>query len=108
MFNLQRFALKYTAQCGLQLSKFQLNEIFLSKNKILTSLIISCRGLPARGTKPLKRYLWDQKHLKELTNDEYTSEPLRVNRLGGRHPKTGRKINQHIGGGVKFDYFSLF
>ena len=28
-------------------------------------------------------------------------------RLGGRNPDTGRKVNQHIGGGVKFDYFMI-
>ncbi|KAK6044049.1 Ribosomal Proteins L2, RNA binding domain protein [Cooperia oncophora] len=27
--------------------------------------------------------------------------------LCGRHPETGRKINQHIGGGVKFDYYMI-
>lgn len=28
-------------------------------------------------------------------------------RLGGRDPISGRKINQHIGGGTKFDYFMI-
>ncbi|VDL75917.1 unnamed protein product [Nippostrongylus brasiliensis] len=65
------------------------------------------RFLPARGTKPLPRYLWDLEDLKDKTNGEYTPEPLRIKRLGGRHPETGRKINQHIGGGVKFDYFMI-
>ncbi|KAH7729564.1 Protein MRPL-2 [Aphelenchoides avenae] len=43
----------------------------------------------------------------EITGGKYTHEPLRVNRLGGRDPETGRKVNQHIGGGTKFDYFMI-
>uniref|UniRef100_A0A914PJH4 Ribosomal protein L2 C-terminal domain-containing protein n=1 Tax=Panagrolaimus davidi TaxID=227884 RepID=A0A914PJH4_9BILA len=70
-------------------------------------VIQSLRNYPARGTKPKPRHLWDTKHLNELTNGEYTHLPLRVNRLGGRDPETGRKVNQHIGGGVKFDYFMI-
>ncbi|KAI1715522.1 ribosomal proteins l2, RNA binding domain-containing protein [Ditylenchus destructor] len=55
----------------------------------------------------LPRYLWDERHLQELTGGEYTIKPLRVRRLGGRNPETGRKVNQHIGGGVNFDYFMI-
>ena len=69
--------------------------------------IQSVRFYPARGTKPKPRNLWDKRHLEEITNNEYTHIPLRVNRLGGRDPDTGRKVNQHIGGGVKFDYFMV-
>uniref|UniRef100_A0A7E4V2C2 Ribosomal_L2_C domain-containing protein n=1 Tax=Panagrellus redivivus TaxID=6233 RepID=A0A7E4V2C2_PANRE len=65
------------------------------------------RNYPARGTKPKPRLLWDERHLEEITGGEYTHQPLRVNRLGGRDPDTGRKVNQHIGGGVKFDYFMV-
>lgn len=65
------------------------------------------RSLPARGTKPLPRYLWDMEDLKEKTGGKYTHEPLILHRLGGRDPKTGRKVNQHIGGGTKFDYFMI-
>ncbi|RCN38159.1 hypothetical protein ANCCAN_15929 [Ancylostoma caninum] len=65
------------------------------------------RFFPASGTKPLPRYLWDMEDLQKKTGGEYTHEPLRINKLGGRHPETGRKVNQHIGGGVKFDYFMI-
>ena len=83
-----------------------LQNVHLLK-RAFTGLHISARCYPARGTKPLPRYLWDERHLAELLKDGYTHEPLRVRRLGGRHPETGRKINQHIGGGVKFDYFVI-
>uniref|UniRef100_A0AC35UFX8 Ribosomal_L2_C domain-containing protein n=1 Tax=Rhabditophanes sp. KR3021 TaxID=114890 RepID=A0AC35UFX8_9BILA len=69
-------------------------------------LIAATRAYPARGTKPLPQYLWDKEHLKEITNGEYTHKPLRVNKLGGRNPQ-GRKVNQHIGGGTKFDYYMI-
>ncbi|XGW27123.1 hypothetical protein V3C99_007602 [Haemonchus contortus] len=69
--------------------------------------VVAKRFLPARGTKPLPRYLWDLEDLKKKSGGGYTHEPLRINRLGGRHPETGRKINQHIGGGTKFDYFMI-
>uniref|UniRef100_A0A0N4ZKV4 Ribosomal_L2_C domain-containing protein n=1 Tax=Parastrongyloides trichosuri TaxID=131310 RepID=A0A0N4ZKV4_PARTI len=69
--------------------------------------VIVKRNYPARGTKPLPQYKWDLEHLKEITNGEYTHKPLRVNKLGGRNPETGRKVNQHIGGGTKFDYFMI-
>lgn len=75
--------------------------------KPLGKQILSARGFPARGTKPLPQNLWDKRHLKEITGGEYTHEPLRVKRLGGRDPDTGRKVNQHIGGGFKFDYFMI-
>ncbi|XGW27122.1 hypothetical protein V3C99_007602 [Haemonchus contortus] len=71
------------------------------------SQVVAKRFLPARGTKPLPRYLWDLEDLKKKSGGGYTHEPLRINRLGGRHPETGRKINQHIGGGTKFDYFMI-
>ena len=70
-------------------------------------VIQAIRNYPARGTKPKPRLLWDMRHLNEITGGEYTHQPLRVNRLGGRDPDTGRKVNQHIGGGVKFDYFMI-
>ncbi|MFH4973326.1 hypothetical protein AB6A40_000035 [Gnathostoma spinigerum] len=71
-------------------------------------LSVTCkRYLPARGTKPLPRYLWDYDDLNRKSGGTYTWKPLVVNRLGGRDPKTGRKVNQHIGGGVKFDYFMI-
>lgn len=80
----------------------------LLRTRLAGALAISQqRSYPARGTKPLPRYLWDERHLEELLKDGYTHEPLVVRRLGGRHPDTGRKINQHIGGGVKFDYFVI-
>lgn len=69
--------------------------------------LASVRFYPARGTKPKPRLLWDERHIEELTNGEYTHQPLQVRRLGGRDPDTGRKVNQHIGGGVKFDYFMV-
>lgn len=108
MFNLQHNAVKIATKCGFDLLALQFSEICLSKTNVFTTVITSYRGLPARGTKPLKQYLWDEKHLEKITNNHYTARPLRVNRLGGRDPETGHKINQHIGGGVKFDYFSLF
>jgi len=73
----------------------------------LAALCVSQRFYPARGTKPLPRYEWDERHLKELLKDGYTHEPLRVNKLGGRDPETGHRVNQHVGGGVKFDYFVI-
>uniref|UniRef100_A0A1I7S3I2 Ribosomal_L2_C domain-containing protein n=1 Tax=Bursaphelenchus xylophilus TaxID=6326 RepID=A0A1I7S3I2_BURXY len=82
----------------------------LATRRFLTPLkpwAAAIRGFPARGTKPLPRLLWDERDLKEITNNEYTPDPLRVRRLGGRDPETGRKVNQHIGGGVKFDYFMI-
>ncbi|KAF8371206.1 mrpl-2, partial [Pristionchus pacificus] len=72
-----------------------------------SNVVVAKRGLPARGTKPLPRNLWDQRDLQEQTGGEYTHQPLRVKRLGGRDADTGRKVNQHIGGGVKFDYFMI-
>ena len=70
-------------------------------------IIQPIRNYPARGTKPKPRYLWNMLHLQEITGGEYTHQPLQVHRLGGRHPDTGRKVNQHIGGGYKFDYFMI-
>ena len=69
-----------------------------------TPEIFSRRFYPARGTKPLPRYEWDTRHLEELTGGQYTHLPLRVKKRGGRDYE-GHKVNQHIGGGVKFDYF---
>lgn len=82
----------------------------LLRTRLVAALSISNnqqRGYPAKGTKPLPQNLWDKRHLAELLKDGYTHEPLIVRRLGGRDPDTGRKINQHIGGGVKFDYFVI-
>ncbi|CAO4375593.1 unnamed protein product [Caenorhabditis nigoni] len=72
-----------------------------------SKIVIATRNLPARGTKPLPRHLWDMADLEEKSGGRYTHKPLRINRLGGRDPETGRKVNQHIGGGVKFDYFMI-
>ena len=77
-----------------------------------SSSSLSCtskRYLPAYAPKPVNkpRYLWDKRDLIRQTNSKYTPTPLRVKRLGGRDPETGRKVNQHIGGGVKFDYFLI-
>ncbi|CAD6198467.1 unnamed protein product [Caenorhabditis auriculariae] len=72
-----------------------------------SQMIVARRHLPARGTKPLPRYLWDMEDLEKKSGGQYTPEPLRINRLGGRNPETGRKVNQHIGGGTKFDYFMI-
>lgn len=36
--------------------------------------------------------------------EEYTVEPLEVTNLGGRDPKTGRKVVNGIGGGIKHKY----
>ncbi|CAJ0579596.1 unnamed protein product, partial [Mesorhabditis spiculigera] len=66
---------------------------------------LSRRSLPKAVNLP--RYLWDMDDLDKKSNGEYTHKPLQINRLGGRHPETGRKINQHIGGGHKFDYFMV-
>jgi len=82
------------------------NFELLAKN-FANQMIESKRGMPARGTKPLPRLLWDKRHLEELTGGKYTHLPLRVRRLGGRDPDAGHKVNQHIGGGVKFDYFMI-
>uniref|UniRef100_A0A0K0G3S3 39S ribosomal protein L2, mitochondrial (inferred by orthology to a human protein) n=1 Tax=Strongyloides venezuelensis TaxID=75913 RepID=A0A0K0G3S3_STRVS len=84
-----------------------LKSVVLNPNTSKSLQIVGRRNYPARGTKPLPQHLWDERHLKELTNGEYTYKPLRVNRLGGRDPETGRKVNQHIGGGAKFDYFMI-
>lgn len=35
---------------------------------------------------------------------EYTIEPLKVTNLGGRDPKTGRKVCEGIGGGIKHKF----
>ncbi|TKR61988.1 hypothetical protein L596_026011 [Steinernema carpocapsae] len=67
----------------------------------------SKRNLPAKGTKPLPRMLWDKEDLAVQSGGGYTHKPLRVKRLGGRDPVTWHKINQHVGGGVKFDYFMV-
>ncbi|GMR46824.1 hypothetical protein PMAYCL1PPCAC_17019, partial [Pristionchus mayeri] len=69
--------------------------------------VVAKRGFPARGTKPLPRNLWDKRDIEAQTGGEYTHQPLQVKRLGGRDPETGRKVNQHIGGGVKFDFFMV-
>uniref|UniRef100_A0A8R1XWA0 Ribosomal_L2_C domain-containing protein n=1 Tax=Onchocerca volvulus TaxID=6282 RepID=A0A8R1XWA0_ONCVO len=69
--------------------------------------VLAKRFMPARGSKPLPRYLWDMEDLMEKTKGKYTHEPLILRRLGGRDPETGRKVNQHIGGGYKFDYFMI-
>lgn len=81
--------------------------ISLGKLRINGIHVLAKRFLPARGTKPLPRYLWDMDDLQEKSRGQYTHEPLRIRRLGGRDPNTGRKVNQHIGGGVKFDYFMI-
>uniref|UniRef100_A0A0N5A7Z4 Ribosomal_L2_C domain-containing protein n=1 Tax=Syphacia muris TaxID=451379 RepID=A0A0N5A7Z4_9BILA len=74
-----------------------------------TAWLYSKRYLPAYAPKPENkpRYLWDERDLIRQTGGKYTHEPLRVKRLGGRNPETGRKVNQHIGGGVKFDYYMI-
>ena len=38
------------------------------------------RGMPARGTKPLPRNLWDERDLQEQTGGQYTHRPMRVKR----------------------------
>jgi len=43
--------------------------------------------------------------LLRINSKEYTHKPLRIPRLGGRDPETGHKVNQHVGGGIKWDYF---
>ncbi|KHJ76728.1 hypothetical protein OESDEN_23652, partial [Oesophagostomum dentatum] len=87
--------------------KSLLAEVRLLRIAAPTKQIVGKRFLPARGTKPLPRYLWDMEDLQKKTGGEYTHEPLRIKKLGGRDPETGRKVNQHIGGGVKFDYFMI-
>ena len=57
-----------------------------------TLLAGSQRGFPARGTKPKKRLFFDFKHLKEITDDNYTIKPLKIRRMGGRDPETGRRV----------------
>lgn len=78
---------------GLKIGENSLGPIItlLSRN-LVNQKIQSKRGLPARGTKPLPRLLWDKKHLEELTDGNYTHLPLRVKRLGGRDPITGHKV----------------
>nr|CAD2160963.1 unnamed protein product [Meloidogyne enterolobii] len=83
---------------------YQPSQPFLLPTSIIAS---SQRGFPARGTKPKKRLNFDFEHLKKITNDEYTIKPLKIRRMGGRDPETGRKSNIHIGPGVRFDYFML-
>uniref|UniRef100_A0A0N4U580 Ribosomal_L2_C domain-containing protein n=1 Tax=Dracunculus medinensis TaxID=318479 RepID=A0A0N4U580_DRAME len=61
--------------------------------------------LPKREHLP--RLFWDKDDLKKKADGQYTHKPLVIRRLGGRDPVTGRKVNQHIGGGVKFDYFII-
>lgn len=51
--------------------------------------MLAKRYMPARGTKPLPRYLWDMDDLKNQTKGKYTHEPLILHRLGGRDPQTG-------------------
>uniref|UniRef100_A0A914H975 Ribosomal protein L2 C-terminal domain-containing protein n=1 Tax=Globodera rostochiensis TaxID=31243 RepID=A0A914H975_GLORO len=63
-------------------------------------------GYP-RGTKFRPRLFFDFNHLKEVTGGQYTEQPLQINRLGGRCPVEKKKMNMHVGGGVKFDYFML-
>jgi len=79
--------------------------VFLLSEHQMGCQLQSKRGT-ARGTRAVQ-YLWDKEHLKKITEGKYTHKPLRVNRLGGRNPETGRKINEHVGGGVKFDYFMV-
>uniref|UniRef100_A0A914VLW8 Ribosomal protein L2 C-terminal domain-containing protein n=1 Tax=Plectus sambesii TaxID=2011161 RepID=A0A914VLW8_9BILA len=93
--------------CGYALRSRLASALTLSSTEGPLGPLGAKRHLPKRGTKPLPQFLWDKKHLEELTGGEYTHKPLRVNRLGGRDPETGRKVNQHIGGGVKFDYFMI-
>ncbi|KAK6030610.1 hypothetical protein OSTOST_03252, partial [Ostertagia ostertagi] len=38
--------------------------------------IVAKRYLPARGTKPLPRYLWDLEDLKKKSGGQYTPEPM--------------------------------
>jgi len=81
-------------------------RLLLCAETAISQSIESRRG-PARGTKPTPRYEWDMAHLKEITGGKYTHEPLRVRRLGGRDPETGHRESNHVGGGVKFDYFMI-
>ncbi|CAD5219590.1 unnamed protein product [Bursaphelenchus okinawaensis] len=109
MIHFDNFGLNNVFESFLKEQIMSLNRL-LSTRKFLsvTPLAVSStRGFPARGTKPLPRYLWDERDLEAKTGGEYTPEPLRIKRLGGRNPETGRKVNQHIGGGTKFDYFMI-
>ncbi|VDP08940.1 unnamed protein product [Soboliphyme baturini] len=60
---------------------------------------VSRRFLPKR--KPLPQYKYDYS---VLDDRPYTHKPLYLPRLGGRDPATGRKVNQHVGGGYKFEF----
>ncbi|KFD48747.1 hypothetical protein M513_10377 [Trichuris suis] len=66
-----------------------------------TNLLLEARRyLPKPG--PNKQYKYDYSVLEGMA---YTHKPLRLRRLGGRNPETGRKVNQRVGGGYKFDWF---
>jgi hypothetical protein len=52
----------------------------------------SRRHYPLQGTKPKTRWFFDFNHLNELTGGEYTHDPLRLRRLGGRNPETRMKV----------------
>lgn len=58
--------------------------------------VLAKRFMPARGTKPLPRYLWDMEDLIRQTKGKYTHEPLVLRRLGGRDPQTGLALALHI------------
>ncbi|KRX85308.1 39S ribosomal protein L2, mitochondrial [Trichinella sp. T6] len=65
-----------------------------------SSLIITNRRfLPKPG--PNIQYKFDLTPLKCMP---YTHKPIKIRRLGGRNPETGKKVNQRVGGGYKFDW----
>jgi len=86
----------------------------LGTSSILPNVLCRCNGalLPQLENrrylpKPLKsnkQFKWDFDAVKDQLK-EYTHKPLRIPRLGGRDPKTGHKVNQRVGGGIKWDYF---
>ncbi|CAG0890519.1 unnamed protein product [Darwinula stevensoni] len=59
------------------------------------------RGSPVARPAPSTQY-WRKVHFPE--DGKYTIEPLKVTRLGGRDPVTGRVVVKTIGGGWKYQY----
>lgn len=89
-----RFGKPYADMLSLQKLRFMMLTSLGSALRCvrLTPHVLSMlarRFMPARGSKPLPRYLWDVDDLIRQTKGEYTHEPLVLHRLGGRDPKTG-------------------
>lgn len=87
------------------LNNFVVRSFHQKNSTILTPLKINPIFFESkRFMRPVKpvQYKYDYRYLEDK---EYTHEPIKLPKLGGRDPETGKKINQRIGGGVKFDFY---